>query len=137
MHGKVFLADSTGKQYDVEVILVTRNVDDNRSGFVHCHFENPLHELLPGMFLTGIFELDNKPAVAVPEQAIVRYEGKEYVFVTKNSKQFVMTPVQTGTVENGFIELLPSAGRDWLNTTIAVKGAYSLLGSLKNKAVDE
>jgi len=137
MHGKVFLADSTGKQYDVEVILVTRNVDDNRSGLVHCHFENPLHELLPGMFLTGIFELDNKPAIAVPEQAIVRYEGKEYVFVTQDGKQFIMTPVKTGIIENGFVELQPSPGKDWLNTTIAVKGAYSLLGSLKNKAVDE
>ena len=137
MHGKVFLADSTGKQYDVEVILVTRNVDDNRSGLVHCHFESPLHELLPGMFLTGIFELDNKPAIAVPEQAIVRYEGKEYVFIAQNEKQFIMTPVQTGTVENGLVELLPAASKDWLNTTIAIKGAYSLLGSLKNKAVDE
>lgn len=137
MHGKVFLADSTGKQYDVEVILVTRNVDDNRSGLVHCHFESPLHELLPGMFLTGVFELDNKPAIAVPEQAIVRYEGQEYVFATQNGKQFIMTPVQTGIIENGFVELLPVTGKDWLNTTIAIKGAYSLLGSLKNKAVDD
>ncbi|WP_235921028.1 efflux RND transporter periplasmic adaptor subunit [Foetidibacter luteolus] len=137
MQGKVFLTDTPNEQYDVEVILVTRNVDDSRSGLVHCHFENPKHELLPGMFLTGVFELDNKPVTAVPEEAVVRYEGREYVFTSQDGKQFTMMPVQTGGRENGFVELLADNRHDWLNTSIAVKGAYSLLGSMKNKAEEE
>jgi cobalt-zinc-cadmium efflux system membrane fusion protein len=37
--GKVFLTSDTSKKYDVEVILVTKIINDNRTGLLHCHFE--------------------------------------------------------------------------------------------------
>lgn len=58
-------------------------MDENRGGLVHCHFENANHELLPGMFLNGSFELDNKRAIVVPESAVVRYQSKPYIFIAK------------------------------------------------------
>ncbi len=81
------------------MILVTRNVDANRGGLVHCHFENANHELLPGMFLNGSFELDNKKVMAVPESAVVRFEGKQYVFLAKDSANFEIKEVETGLVQ--------------------------------------
>ncbi len=132
MKGRVSLVDDPAKTYEVDVILVTKNINDNRSGLVHCHFDNPIHELLPGMFLNGVFELDNKNVQAVTEESIVRYHGKEYLFVAKGADTFVMTPVQTGNKENGYVELIAD-GRDWANTPIVVGGAYTLLSSLKNR----
>jgi cobalt-zinc-cadmium efflux system membrane fusion protein len=88
VRGKVALVDNPGKWYDVETILVSRNVSDNRTGMVHCHFEKPAHELLPGMFLNAEFELDSKPATVVPEEAVARYMGKEFIFVTSDEKAF-------------------------------------------------
>lgn len=105
MKAQVSLADKPGKKYEVDVILVTRNVDKNRGGLVHCHFENANHELLPGMFLNGSFELDNRKVLSVPESAVVRYEGKQYVFLVKGSADFEMTEVETGVVQNGSIIL--------------------------------
>lgn len=133
MKGKVALTDKPEEFYDVEVLLVTKNIDESRAGLIHCHFENPKHDLLPGMFLTGIFEMNGKAATVVPEEAIVRYMGKEYVFIEKNEKKFMLTEVQTGVKENGMVELKDIQNIDWMQTKIVTKGAYAVLGKLKNK----
>ena len=132
MKATVALADKPGKQYEVEVLMVTRNVEDDRSGLVHCHFENENHDLLPGMFLTGTFQLGSKPGIAVPEETVLRYEGKEYVFMAKDTHNFVMQQVETGTRQNGYVELKEQPGIDWLKQKLVTGNGYSLLGKLKN-----
>ncbi|SJZ60670.1 membrane fusion protein, cobalt-zinc-cadmium efflux system [Chitinophaga eiseniae] len=136
LQGKVTLVDRPDKVYDIETILVTKNISDNRSGLIHCHFENPGHDLLPGMFLNATFEMDNQQALTVPEEAVVRYMGKEYVFVTKDGNSFTLTPVNAGLKENNRIQLLPG-GKDLRNEKIVTTGAYALLGKLKNTAGEE
>jgi len=131
--GKVSLADQPAKQYDVEVILVTKNINDNRTGTIHCHFEKPNHQLLPGMFLSGSFELSNQSATVVPEDALVRYGGRQYVFVANGHYQFEMKEVETGGSENGFIEIKARDDDNWLTKKVAAKNTYALLGKLKNK----
>jgi cobalt-zinc-cadmium efflux system membrane fusion protein len=127
--------DNPDKWYDVEAILVTRNVSDNRTGLVHCHFEKPERDLLPGMFLNAEFDLDSKSATVVPEEAVVRYMGKEYVFITSDEKSFRLTEVYPGSREKGIVQLQPGPA-DWLKIKIVVTGAYALLGKLKNKMED-
>jgi cobalt-zinc-cadmium efflux system membrane fusion protein len=133
MRAEVSLADKPGKKYEVDVILVTRNVDENRGGLVHCHFENANHELLPGMFLNGNFELESKKVFSVPESAVVRYEGKQYIFLAQGSSDFEMREIEIGIVQNGRMELKDNGTVNWKGQKIALKNAYSLLGKLKNK----
>jgi cobalt-zinc-cadmium efflux system membrane fusion protein len=101
---------------------------------VHCHFENQNHDLLPGMFLTGVFDVTNQSVKAIPEEAVVRFESKEYVFVAKDAKNFEMIEVQTGTKDAGFVEIKNATAID--TKKVVVKNAYSLLGKLKNKMED-
>ncbi|MBS1601640.1 MAG: efflux RND transporter periplasmic adaptor subunit, partial [Bacteroidetes bacterium] len=114
MHGKVALLDQPDQTYEVETILVTRNINDSRTGVIHCHFEGAHRELLPGMFLSGVFQLNSRKAPAVPEDAVVNYMGRKYVFVSRNQNEFRLTAVETGTVDKGFIELKSSDNRDWV-----------------------
>ncbi|BFG71818.1 efflux RND transporter periplasmic adaptor subunit [Sediminibacterium sp. KACHI17] len=137
MRASVSLADKPGKKYEVDVILVTRNVDENRGGLVHCHFENANHELLPGMFLNGSFELNNKKTIAIPESALVRYQSKPYIFIAKDSSRFEMVEVQIGISDQQMIELKAKDNMDWKQQKIVLKNAYSLLGKLKNKMEDD
>ena len=137
MRGKVALLDQPEKTYDVETILVTRNVNDSRAGVIHCHFEGAHRELLPGMFLSGVFELESRRAPAVPEDAVVKYMGRTYVFVCPGGREFRLTPVETGVADRGFIELKTGGNPDWGKSRIAVKGAYALLGRLKNKMQED
>lgn len=137
MKAQVSLADKPNKKYEVDVLLVTRNVDENRGGLVHCHFENANHELLPGMFLNGLFELNSRKVMAVPESAIVRYEGKQYIFLAKDSSRFEMQAIEAGFSEKGMVELKEIVGIDWNTQKLVTKNAYNLLGKLKNKMEED
>jgi cobalt-zinc-cadmium efflux system membrane fusion protein len=135
MHGRVALVDQPDKWYDIETILVTRNVDERRTGLVHCHFEKPGRDLLPGMYLTAEFDMDSRQTLTVPEDAVLRYMGKEYIFVTGDDSHFRLTEVQAGGRDGGRVELLPGAA-DWQKEKVVVRGAFALLGKLKNKMED-
>lgn len=137
MEGRVFTNGDTANQYPVKVILVTKSVDSSGKGLIHCHFEKEDFKVAPGTFLNGIFKLSDANIVAVPDDAVVRYFGKNYVFTTTDGKKFKMQEVVIGSSDNGFTALLPYEGINWKQTKIAVQGAYSLIGALKNKMEDD
>ena len=120
------------KKYPCKILLISKNLSNERSAMVHCHFEQYDKSLLPGMFMNAEIEVKNDQVKALPDDAIVRFENKFYVFITKGKKQFEMVEVKAGTSEKGFTEVTIDAKRE--NETFVTKGAYNLLMKLKNKA---
>lgn len=131
----ISFVDEPEKKYNAEIILVTKNVDENRSGLVHCHFINMPVNLKPGMFITAQVELNNTTSNVLPEEAIVRFENKEYVFVENSSNQFTATPVATGIRSNGWVQVKTEAAL--LNKKVVIKNAFTVLSMLKNTAEEE
>lgn len=121
-------------KYVCEVILISKDLSADRTADVHGHFERRDPALLPGTFMNAEIELKTSMALVLPEDAIVSYEGKEYIFVPKGPGKFEMTEVKMGETDNGFTEVIASA--DFSNQQCVVKGAYSLLMFLKNKSED-
>lgn len=72
---------------------------------MHCHFENYDKTLLPGMYMNADIELKSLDVLTLPQESIVSFESKDYVFVVLNKNQFRMTE-KTGNSENGYIEIL-------------------------------
>jgi membrane fusion protein, heavy metal efflux system len=121
------------KQYLCKIILIGQDVSPDRSIEVHCHFEQYDKALIPGMFMNAEIENNNRQAWALPEEAVVRYGNKEYVFIRQSANSFFMQPVTTGDRENGFIEIKDSLqGKD-----VVVKGAYAILMKAKNTEEEE
>ena len=118
------------KKYPCEIILISKNLSDDHATQVHCHFEGYDKNLLPGMFMNAEVELSATQTRALPDDAIVRFENKNYVFLAKGKQQFEMVEVQTGDSENGFTAIKQANQLE--NQNIVVKGAYSLLMMLKN-----
>jgi len=83
------------------------------------------------MFMNAEIELSANNTPALPSEAIVRFENKDYVFVAQTANQFEMLEVKTGSTENSFTELI--APENLHNKNIVVKGAYHLLMAIKNK----
>jgi cobalt-zinc-cadmium efflux system membrane fusion protein len=48
---------------------------------VHCHFNDYDKTLIPGMYMNADIEVKANDVIAVPTDAIVHFEGKDYVFV--------------------------------------------------------
>lgn len=127
------VADEPTNFYDGEVILVTRNLDENRSGVIHCHYEKKPNHLMPGMFINATLEVEASEMWAVPESAIARFGNKEYIFASTGKGSFDMLEVKTGIRQKGFVELADDAAK-WQGKQIVLQNAYTLLGKLKNTA---
>jgi cobalt-zinc-cadmium efflux system membrane fusion protein len=121
-----------GKKHPCEVLLIGQNLSADRNTDVHCHFEAYDKTLIPGTYMNAEVEVNNNNAFVLPEDAVVRFENKNYVFIKKGNNKYQLTEVTSGTTENGFIEIT-DAGKI-VREEIIVKGAYSLLMSLKNKS---
>jgi len=124
--------DAPGKNYEGEIIIFTRNVSEDRSGTVHCHFETKPKNLMPGMFLNARIYLDKKKALTVPSSAIVRTGGKQYLFEQLDSSRFKLLEVQVDTVNSGQMAV-SNAGIDLRDKKLVLNNAYAILGSLLNK----
>jgi membrane fusion protein, heavy metal efflux system len=130
---KVSFVDDPATTYDCEVILVTRNVDENRGALVHCHFESKPKNLLPGMFLNATINVNNTAVLTLPEEAVVRFENKQYVFMQTGKNDFRMIEVETGVKENGRLEV-SSKLEGFAQKTLVTKNAYAILSKMKNTA---
>ena len=120
------------KRYNCSVLLISKLIPEERAAEVHCHFNQYDPNLVPGMFMNAEVVVDRKNVPALPEEAIVLFESKHYVFVQTDERKYEMTAVRTGASANGFQEII-----DWplaAQKPVVVKGAYTLLMMLKNVA---
>lgn len=131
----VTFVDDPATEYECEVLLITKNVDDNRSALVHCHFESQPKQLLPGMFLNARIEVGSANVDVVPESAIVRYGNGEFVIEETEPNRFHLLPVRSGIRQNGFVELKNDEAA-LFGKKIVTKNAYTLLSEMKNVEED-
>lgn len=127
-----FTNNEPNKKHEGEIILISQDLSPERSVMVHCHFKDYDKTLLPGMYMNAEVQVLTNNAFVINEEAIINFENKNYVFTEVNKGAYEMQEVQIGFIENGFAEILN--GETLNNQPIVVKGAYSLLMSLKNKA---
>lgn len=118
------------------VYLIGREIGPDRTVRIHCHLDKEDEELLPGMYLKAYVEAGTEDVSALPDKAVVGFEGNSYIFIQvpsdeKGAKHFKMIPVTTGVSELGYTEvILP---KDFNNQTeIVINGAYDVLSKLKN-----
>ena len=127
--------NNANKMYTCEVILIGKSLSVERSVEVHCHFEEYDKGLIPGMYMNANVEVKSSNVPALPDDAIVEFENKHYVFVQKSVGIFELFEVLPGSSEGGFTEINPAdRNKDISTYTFATKGAYALLMSLKNKS---
>ncbi|MFA6150249.1 MAG: efflux RND transporter periplasmic adaptor subunit [Chitinophagaceae bacterium] len=136
--GQKLIAYSNNKpneKHPCEIILISKDISAEHYAEVHCHFEDYDKTLFPGMYMNAEIELHNENLSVLPEEAIVNFEGKHFVFIAKEKNIFELAEVNTGAKENEFIEIKNAA--EFGNKRIVIKGAYTLLMSLKNKAEED
>lgn len=127
--------DDPGKKYEAEIILISKNLDADRMATVHCHFEKFDASLLPGMFMNAEVEVQNSKALALNEDAIVRWQNNHFVFLDAGNNNFRMTKVALGNQSNGKQQIdAPGINS---STRMVTKNAYTLLMKMKNSGEEE
>ncbi|RXK86827.1 efflux RND transporter periplasmic adaptor subunit [Filimonas effusa] len=123
------------KKYMAEIILISKSLNADRAAEIHCHFENYHATLVPGMFMNGEIAVDNKEALTVPEEAVVRWENKFYVFVDAGNNNFRMTEIVPGISSKGRQQI--EANGITAQTSLVTKNAYAVLMKIKNTGEEE
>lgn len=142
-----FTLANESKERTATIHLIGREINPDRTIQIHCHIDKEDKELLPGMYLSAVVETGTALTPAVPDEAVIDYQGTKYLFIvtegneTQKAQQdegthFEMIEIQTGNSELDYTEIILPENFD-RNRQIVVKGAYSLLSKLKNSAEEE
>jgi membrane fusion protein, heavy metal efflux system len=135
-----FTLANESRERMASVYLIGREIAADRTVQIHCHLEESDSELLPGMYLSAIVETGGALVPALPNEAIVDYQGSKFIFVSSRDDQstsaekpglhFTMVPVNVSASELGFTEVsLPDS---LVNSEIVIKGGYALISKMKN-----
>lgn len=126
-----FTNQNPTKKYEARVFIIGKDFSADRSVLIHCHFVDNSLQLLPGTFMNAEVEADSEEGIVIPDDAIVTWEEKQYIFEEVKPKTYKMFPVEIGNAENGFTELL-NFKEENRSKKFVTKGAYQLLMALKN-----
>ncbi len=125
------------------VYLIGRKISTDRTIRIHCHIDTTDTQLLPGMYLKAMVETGGVQVTALPDEAVIDYQGKKYIFVTteepkhKDVYHFAIVEVEAGLSELGYTEITPPKDFDLSKSNVVIKGAYALLSKMKNTEEEE
>lgn len=129
---KAFTNSNPEKKFPGEIIFIGKELSEERNTIVHCHFDSYDKELIPGMFMNAEIEIKNNNDYALPEEAVVYFEGKHYVFVQKKKLEYEIMEVNVIDTEKGLTLVSFIKNFDVQNEIFVLKGAYTLLMKMKN-----
>ncbi len=131
---RVTLSNET-KERLAKVFLIGKEITAERTVRVHCHFAGEDENLIPGTYFSALIETSSNSVAAVPNSALVNFEGKTFVFVLNDSAKhlYSLMGVKAGPSDNGFVEI-DFNGKivGDFNNKIVVKGSFELLNVLRN-----
>ena len=135
------ISNAPDEWMEAEVFLIGNNVREDRSITIHGHLKDKNEDLVPGMFVNANIEVEAFDQYSVPVEAIVRFEGKQYIFqslgIRKEGEQimndFEMLEILKGNEEGDFVAFsLKNEDEDITEIEVVLKDAFTLLAKAKN-----
>lgn len=155
------ITNNPGKEYDAEIFSIGAAFEEGSKTIpVHARVKGDKTGLIDGMSVTALVSLDKSTVPAIPTNAIVSYQGGDYIFVVtgahtpeghlpdsaktgnkgNNSNSEAVTfekiPVAKGKTDVGFSEItllknIPEHAK------IVTKGAFFILAKMTNVESDD
>lgn len=115
------------------ITFVNTQLTTEGYGEIICKVVNQ-ENLTPGMYINAKIELEKKEAYVVPNEAIISYDNKQFVYIQESKNTFVPIEVKLGIDENGFTEI--ENYTQLLRKSIVYKNAYVILMQAKKQTDD-
>lgn len=116
--------------FNAEVHLVGKSIEGNdRTINIHGHLDDAIKQkLLTGMFVEADIIIDSKKGLAIPSEALVTENNKNFVLLLDNEKNgysFKKVSVTIGEKSEKFVEILPNTIIN-ASSRILTKGVFDL-----------
>ncbi len=147
------LTNNPGKEYDARIYSIgTAFASETKTIPIHAVVNGDKTGLIEGMNISAVISLGEGLVPALPNEAIVSFQGQEYIFVAREmakesagttkpsggaaDMQFERVPVVKGTSGVGYTEVklleeLPAKSR------VITKGAFFALAKMTNLGEEE
>ncbi|QBJ85408.1 efflux RND transporter periplasmic adaptor subunit [Chryseobacterium gleum] len=128
----VYNNQNPGVKSNARIISVVPSIENGGSATAVARLSSVNTEFVKGMYVNAEVNISSRYTMGLPNEAVVSFENKNYVFEDLGKSRYKMIPVAVGISDDQFTEILKA---DVLkDKKIVQKGAYSLLMMLKNKA---
>lgn len=136
---KFFINNET-EEHRAIIYQTAKSIDADKTYKVYASVKSVCKNMLPGMYVNAVIETSGSKVNALPSDAIVSFEDKDYIFIfdktkTENGKPFTeyrMIEVKKGVTSGGFTEVVLPETFNVKTSKVVIKGAYNLLAAKKN-----
>ncbi len=135
-----FFINNETEQHDAVVYQTAKSIDADKTYKVYASVQGTCKNVLPGMYVNALIEAASNKVAAVPSDALVSFDEKDYIFVFEKNKEedgkpfteYRMIQVDKGVTDGGYTEIVLPEGFDPKTAKVVIKGAYNLLSAKKN-----
>jgi membrane fusion protein, heavy metal efflux system len=126
--------------HDAIITQTGKSVSDDKTFKAFASVTSSCENLLPGMYVNAYIKESEKNVTALPAEAVVSFDDKDYIFIFERNKEeagksfteYKIIEVKKGVSAAGYSEIILPDGFDIKTAKVVVKGAYNLLSAKKN-----
>jgi RND family efflux transporter MFP subunit len=135
-----FFINNETELHEAVIYQTGKSINTDRTYKVYASVTGVCKNVLPGMYVNAVIESSSQKVTALPSEAIVSFDDKDYIFVFDKNKEeggkpfteYRMIEVHKGVSDNGYTEIILPEGFNVATAKVVVKGAYNLLSAKKN-----
>ena len=135
-----FFINNETEQHEAVIYQTGKSINADKTYKVYATVSGICKNVLPGMYVNATIEASSNKVTALPSDAIVSFDDKDYIFVFDKNKEedgkpfteYRIIEVHKGVTDNGFTEIILPEGFNFETAKVVIKGAYNLLSAKKN-----
>lgn len=135
-----FYINNETEPHEAIITQPGRAINADKTYKVYANVTGICKNVLPGMYVNAIIETSGNQVAALPSDAVVSFDDKDFIFIFDKNKEEAGQPfteyriieVHKGVTDGGFTEVILPEGFNITNAKVVVKGAYNLLSAKKN-----
>jgi RND family efflux transporter MFP subunit len=135
-----FFINNETEEHEAVITQTGRAVNNDKTIKVYGTVVSSCKNILPGMYVNAYIDESENKVTALPTDAIVSFDDKDYIFSYEKEKvedgkpftEYRMIEVRKGISTPEFTEIIVPKGFNISTARIVTKGAYCLLSAKKN-----
>jgi cobalt-zinc-cadmium efflux system membrane fusion protein len=135
-----FFINNETEEHEAVIRQTGRSVNNDKTYIVYATVTSSCKNILPGMYVNAFIEESQNEVAALPSEAVVSFDDKDYIFIFEKEKEeagkamteYRIIEVKKGVSSSGYTEITLPGGFDLNTIKVVIKGAYNLLSAKKN-----
>jgi membrane fusion protein, heavy metal efflux system len=135
-----FFINNETEEHNAVVTQTGKSIDADKAFKVYAQVTKGCKNIIPGMYVNASIETSGSKVTALPSDAVVSFDDKDYIFIFDRNKEekgnsfteYKIIEVHKGVTDGGHTEVTLPENFDLKNSKVVIKGAYNLLSAKKN-----